>query len=450
MARFKNVDRDTPMLLPADMREWVPENDLVHFVLEAVEAVPLAEFKVNDRGSGSAEYPPRMMLALLIYSYANGLFASRRIERATYRDLAVRYLTGNTHPDHDTICAFRKKNFQAVSRAFLEVLKLAREMKVLKVGTISVDGTHLRANASKRRSIRYDRACKLEKQLELDIAELMRKAEQADSNKEEDNQRLPTDIAKREALLKRMQKARKRLEERAVQRAEVENEAHKEKLKKREKRRPSRRGPMPRPPSSKPKARDQTNLTDDDSRLMRKNNSSSFEQSYNAHAAVDADGSQLILSSLVANTPGDAPELRPVVESISTEIGLPTSVLADSGYVNIDNLKALQAKGIEPHVPPSRNCAHQMRQYDFRPPPKTLCKPVTDPYLQEMRDKLATDAGRALYAKRKQTVEPVFGIVKQAMGFRQFLLRGLPKVNAEWELVCLAYNVKRLFNLREA
>lgn len=238
MARFKNVDRDTPMLLPTDMREWIPENDLVHFVLSAVEAVPLEAFKVNDRGSGSKEYPPRMMLALLIYCYANGLFGSRRIERATYRDVAVRYLTGNTHPDHDTICSFRRKNFRAVSRAFLEVLKLAKEMKVLKVGTISVDGTHLRANASKRRSIRYDRACELEKQLELDVAELMKKAEQADSGQEEDNQCLPDEIARREALLKRMQEARQRLEERAALRAEGATEVYEEKLEAWKKRKP--------------------------------------------------------------------------------------------------------------------------------------------------------------------------------------------------------------------
>jgi len=450
MARFKTIDRDTPMLLPADMREWIPENDLVHFVLSAVEAVPLEEFKINDRGSGSKEYPPHMMLALLIYCYANGLFGSRRIERATYRDVAVRYLTGDTHPDHDTICSFRKKNFHAVSRAFLEVLKLAKEMKLLKVGTISVDGTHLRANASKKRSIRYDRACKLEKQLEQDIAELMCKAEQADSSNEEDGQSLPDEIARRQSLLTRMREARERLEKRAEERAKVENKAYEEKLKKREKRPGGRKGPMPSPPSTTPKAKDQANLTDDDSRLMRKNNSSSFEQSFNAHAAVDADGSQLVLNTLVANTPGDSPELRPVIEGIGEEIGFPTNVLADSGYVDVASLKALRAQGIEPFVPPSRDCSHQQRQYDFRPSSKTPSKSVSDPFLQEMRDKLSTDAGRALYAMRKQTVEPVFGIIKEAMGFRQFLLRGLPNVNAEWELVCLAYNVKRLFNMREA
>ena len=202
--RFVNVDRDSPMLLPVDMRSWVPEDDLVHFVLEAVDAIPLSRFRVNTRGTGSRQYPPRMMLALLVYCYANGLFGSRRIERATYRDIAVRYLTGDRHPDHDTICKFRRENFSAVSAAFLEILKLACELKLLKVGTISVDGTKLKANASKFRSVRYDRVCELERQLELDIAELMRRGEEADSSDEADGQRLPGELAHRQKLHERM------------------------------------------------------------------------------------------------------------------------------------------------------------------------------------------------------------------------------------------------------
>lgn len=293
--RFVDIDRTTPMLPPPDRRSWVSDDDLVHFVLEAVEALPLSEFHVNDRGTGSAQYPPRMLLGLLIYRYANGVFSSRRIERATYRDIAVRYLTGNTHPDHDTIRAFRRKNFAAVSSAFLAVLKLARELKLLKVGTVSVDGTHLKANASKFTSIRYDRARELEKQLKLEIAELLEKAEAADRSDLEDPQSLPTELAHREKLRAKLAKARDKLEEQARAQAAAEQEAFRKKVEDRDKR------------------------------------------------------------------------------------------------------------------PPNR---------------------------------------KALYALRKQTVEPVFGIIKEAMGFRQFLLRGSEKVSGEWQLLCLAYNVKRLFALK--
>ncbi len=217
-ANFKDVYRDRPLLLSPDIRDWVPDDDMVHFVLEAVNLVSMDTFKVNHRGTGSKQYPPRMMLALLIYCYANGVFSSRRIERATYRDVVVRYLTGNTHPDHDTISAFRCKNLEAFSAAFLEVLKLASELKLLKVGNISVDGTQIKANASKYRSIQYVRACELEQKLTDDIAELMRQAERADNESNEDGQRIPEEIAKREKLQRQMRQAKEKLEAQARKR----------------------------------------------------------------------------------------------------------------------------------------------------------------------------------------------------------------------------------------
>ena len=210
-----NVDRETPLLLPVDLRDWVPENDLVHFVINAVETMNLTTLSVNRRGTGDEQYPPRMMLALLIYCYASGVFGSRRIERATYRDLAVRYLTGDTHPDHDTICAFRRANGEVIKEAFLEVLKLAREMKLLRVGTISVDGTHVKANASKHKSVRYDRAGELEQMLCKDIAELMDKAERSDNETAGEEQSLPEEIGRRERLLEKMREGRRQLEDRA-------------------------------------------------------------------------------------------------------------------------------------------------------------------------------------------------------------------------------------------
>ena len=212
---FVNVDRDTPMLLPADLRQWVPENDLVHFVISAVDSMSLPSLQINERGSGSAQYPPTMMLALLLYCYANGIFSSRRIERATWRDVGVRYLTGDTHPDHDTICSFRRSNAAVVAEAFSELLRLASEIGLVKVGTLSVDGTQILANASRHKSVRYDRAGELERKLGHDIQELLAEAERQDREDQPDDQALPEEIARREKLREKLLEARRRLEERA-------------------------------------------------------------------------------------------------------------------------------------------------------------------------------------------------------------------------------------------
>ena len=441
------------MLLPPDLREWVPEDDMVHFVLEAVSGVSLSNFQINQRGSGDRQYPPRMMLALLVYSYANGLFASRRIERATYRDIAVRYLTADTHPDHTTISEFRRRNAQAFAEAFLHVLLLAKEMKVLKVGTISVDGTHIKANASINKSVRYDRAKELEAKLSADIAELVAQAEQADQQDDDEGKSLPKEIRRREVLLAKMQKAQQDLKRRAAERAAFERAKHQREMaqwSQREKADRGERPQTPRHPSGEPAPREQSNLTDPDSRVMRKNARAPYTQSYNAQAAVDADGSQLILSHHVANTSSDRGELVAAVENIPAEVGQADKVLADTGYLSTEPLRQLESAGVEPYVPIGRTDSDAVRAYDYRPPKERKAITVTEPYLVKMREKLASDEGRKIYAKRKQTVEPVFGIIKSVLGFREFLLRGLDRVTTEWSLVSLAYNVKRLYALRVA
>jgi transposase len=412
----------------------------------------LSTLKVNRRGSGSEQYPPKMMLGLLIYCYANGIFSSRRIERATYRDVAVRYLTGDTHPDHDTICTFRRENFEAVGEAFLQVLQLAREIGVLKVGTVSVDGTHIRANASKDRNVRYDRAGELERQLQSDIQQLLQEAERTDRREDDDGQSLPKEIARREKLREKMQQARERLERRAGQRAEAQQAEYEQKVRDRQQREGRRKGKMPKPPKDTPEDHEQTNLTDADSRLMRKSKRSSYEQAYNSQATVDADGSQMILGGHVSTCASDANELVPAVDDVPEEIGNVSAVLADSGYVNGDAWESLEQDEVDVYVAVSREENHSQRQYDYRPTSVTdkPARVIQDQRLLDMREKLRTDAGRRLYAKRKQTVEPVFGIIKHVMGFRQFLLRGLAKVSGEWELVRLAYNVKRLWVLKMA
>jgi transposase len=450
--RFVQANRDQMSLLPYDLRDWIPEDDFVHFVIEATEGMPVEKFDVNVRGSGDAQYHPHLMLGLLIYCYANGVFGSRRIERATYRDVAVRYLCANTHPDHDTICAFRRRNYEAFAEAFLYVLRLAREMKVLKVGTISVDGTKIKANASKDKSVCYGRAGELEEQLKADIEELLKKAEQADIN-EQDAQQLPEEISRREKLLAKMAKARETLQRQAKARAAAERKEYERKLAEREKRTGRRKGKIPQEPNDAPQQKEQTNLTDSDSRLMRKNKRSGYFQGYNAQASVDADGSQLILGVRVSQCASDRNELEADVRCIAEEIGTATAALADNGYACEHDVKNLEADGVNVLVSVHSEAKENHRTYDFRPSDKQKARekkngPYTKQWIKRMAEKMGTEDSRALYKLRKQTVEPVFGIIKQAMGFRQFLLRGIDKVELEWLLVSTAYNFRRLFNLK--
>jgi transposase/ElaB/YqjD/DUF883 family membrane-anchored ribosome-binding protein len=442
MKNFIQADPNQPLLLPIDLREWVPADDMVHFILEAVEQVPLAHFQVNVRGSGSKQYHPRMMLALLIYCYANGVFGSRRIEAATYRDIAVRYLCADTHPDHDTICKFRRENVEAISASFVQVLQLARELKLLKVGTISVDGTKVDASASKHRNVRYDRAGDLIEQLEADIAALLDKAEEADRSEREAGQQLPEGLARREKLKAELEAARKRLEDEAKARAAREQGGYERKVAARDQRKGRRKGKKIKPPDDKPPPSAQSNLTDPDSGLMRKNKGSEYRQSYNAQAAVSTDGSQLILGNRVSTCAADGGELVADVDAVPEALG------RVSGFASGEQIDELERRHMEVLVATGRN---DQRHYDFLPPkPALLAAADPKPWVQRMNARLHSDRGRRLYRLRQQTVEPVFGIIKQVMGFRRFMLRGLEKVTGEWQLVCLAYNCKRLHRLMQA
>jgi len=447
--RFKNTDRNTPLLLPPDLRDWVAEDDLVHFVIQAVERLPLSTFAVNNKGCGDEQYSPHLMLALLVYCYANGIFSSRRIERATYRDVAVRYLTADTHPDHDTICAFRRNNLAAIATAFVAVLELARELKLLSLGTVSLDGTHIRAHASKDKNVTYERARQLRTQLRGDVNELLQQAERADQ-KDEDPQALPREIARREKLLQKMDQACAQLEARAQARAAAERADYERKVAARQAREGSAQGPEPKPPKDTPEPDEQINLTDPEARLMRKNRREGYTQSYNAQAVVDAGGSQLIVGQRVSDCASDAGQLEPDLQSIPPTLGQPTTALADCGYVDKEVFQRLTGErpALDLYVSVHREDAHAERRYDYRPLDKIKPpKPIIDPVLLAMAAKLKTPEGKAIYRQRTCTVEPVFGILKAVLGFRQFLLRGMRKVSGEWNLVCLAYNLKRLHRL---
>ncbi|MBV8277083.1 MAG: IS1182 family transposase [Verrucomicrobia bacterium] len=446
--RFVEVDRNTPMLLPADLRDWVPEDDLVHFVIEAVRSLPTGQFVVNERGTGYAQYPPSMMLALLIYCYANGVFSSRRIERATYRDLGVRFLTGDTHPDHDTICSFRRQNAALIAKFFVQVLELAHELKLLQVGTISVDGSQFKANASKHRGVSYQRAGELIQQLEKEVKELMAKAERADSQGEVDPAKVPAELAKGQALKAKLEQARQQVEQRHQQEFEAQLAEYQTKKENWQKRK--RRGHEPKPPvGGAPNPKAQSNLTDPDSRIMRKSKNQAFAQAYNAQLAVDADGSQLVLAASICQSSADNNELQPMLQAVSDNLGqAPQAVLADHGYLNGPVIEQIQAQGIDAYVAVSAQ-AYERRRYDLRNEKQRREKPRQHkaPVLVAMDQKLLTPEGHKRYLRRQASVEPVFGIIKRVLGFRQFSLRGLQKVTLEWTLVCVAYNLKRLHKL---
>jgi len=421
MNNFRDYDRSQRLLLPPDLHDWVADDDLAHFIVEAVERVDISAFHVSRTGSGKAQYHPRMMLALLIYCYARGIFSSRRIEAATHRDVSVRFIAANSQPDHDTIAKFRRDNSRAFEAGFAQVLLLASEAGLLCVGTVSVDGTKIDANAAKVKSIRYDRIQVLRAKLTDDIAALVAQAEAAENAPEDDGLSLPDEIARREVLKARLDAAARRLEDAAAPDHDDDD------------------------PDAPPPAPDrQTNLTDPDSAVMRKSVRHEYRQAYNAQAVVDADGSMLVLATDVLATTNDRAAVEGLMDQMAQGPGQPGTLLADAGYAGETVLKALHARDIDPLIAVSRQDAS--RVYDFKPPPKRAKPPprITAPWRLKMIEKLQTEPAKALYRKRKQTVEPVFGILKSAIGFKTFSLRGLENVKSEWKLLTLAYNCKRL------
>lgn len=427
-ANFVNIDRDTPFLLPPDLKQWVAQDDPVHFVIEAVMGLEIGSFKVNHRGSGSKQYPPKAMLTLLIYCYSRGVLSSRKIEQATYRDVAVRYLMADHHPDHNTIASFRKDNAQAIQEAFVQVLLLANKLGMLKLGTVSVDGTRIKANASLNRNVRYDRALELIAKLDAEIQDLLARAQSMDDHDPgpDGGDALPAQLAKRQALRDKLDQAKTQLEQEAQQRARAKGDTDWQ--------------------DAKPEEKTQKNLTDQDSRVMTKRKTT--EQAYNAQAAVDADGSMLIVSARLTQST-DMGQLKAMVEAIDERVGQATGALADSGYAKASDIAALTARGLDLYVAVEQG---RRREYDFRPESTKEKTPrsVKDPTLVAMKQKLETDAGKSRYRQRQEVSEPVFGIVKEQLGFRRMSLRGLAGAENEWTLVALSYNLKRMAKLNAA
>jgi len=450
--RLKNLDRNTRLLLPPDLRDWVPQDHIVHFLIDAVDCLPESFFNFNHRGTGDSQYPPRMLLLLLIYCYVTGRFSSRRIEEATYSDVIVRYICGgNLHPDHDTICTFRRKNKKLFERAFTDVLLMASEIGGLKkIGTVSIDGTKIKANASKHSAVSYKRAGEQIEILQKEVTQLTAKAEDADSVPLDDGLTIPDEITRREDRIDSLKKARELIEKRYAEERKKKQLEYETKMKKRDmqsKDGKKPRGKKPEPPPETPPDKMQHNFTDPESRIMKAGSGSHFEQAYNAQAAVDTD-SYLIVSELVTDAPNDKEQLNPVLKNIPSGTVTPNIVLADTGYFSEAAVKKAEADSKCTVLCAIEKTGHHRTIANLEKQPVSAQPPSDATIKEQMKHRLRTPEGKANYNLRKQTVEPVFGIIKEVLGFRRFSMRGKEKAATEWTLICLSYNLKKLFTLR--
>ena len=430
------------------MEGWLDQNSLARFVVEIIEQLDTSAIEGAYRGGGSAPYAPKMMLALLFYCYAKGIFSSRKIEQATYELIPVLYITGGLHPDHDSINTFRKRFLGQLSPLFVEILEYACGMGIFKLGDISIDGVKIKANASKHKAMSWDYACQLEEQLSQEVATLLAKAESENGQGEREID-LPQELQRRQARLSKISEIKAEIEQRAQARYELEIAEYKSKLGEREAKEKARGrklgGKPPKAPEPGPQAKDQMNFTDSESRIMPVSGGG-FEQAYNAQASVDME-TMIIVGNHVSQQPNDKQEVEPALvqlDQLPESLGKVKKAALDSGFFSEHNTNCFEAKGIEPYIAVGRQTHNLSLEERLALPPSP---PINPDAVAAMTYRLKTEAGKEFYAKRKSTVEPVFGIIKEVMGFRRFLLRGLEAVAGEWTLVCIAFNLKRLCRL---
>ena len=449
MARFHEIDRDTDFLFPPSVQDWLPKNHLALYIANVVESLDLGAIERAYAGRGSDAYHPATLMSLLIYGYATGAFSSRQIERSTYDSIAFRYLASNRHPDHDTLANFRRRFGDEFKSLFVQVLQIAQANRLSQFGKVSLDGTKIHANASRHSALSYGHAEKLEAHLKQEVQELLALAEQADQREVPEGMQVPEEIARREDQLRAIAQAKAKIEARAKERYAREKREFDAKVKAREEKeaktgkKPG--GKAPKAPSETPQAKDQVNLTDDESRIM-KMPGGGFEQSYNAQAMVDTE-SMLIVVTDVSQDGNDKQQVVPMLKQLDTlpDELTPKTLLADAGYYSEANVDACCEAEIAPLIAAGRDGHHESWRTRFGEI-EPLAEGATR--VGAMKHHLKTRAGKKEYALRKQTVEPVFGIIKSVMKFRQFTMRGLKQVRSEWTLVCLAWNLKRMAVLR--
>ena len=456
MSRFVTVNRDTAYLLPPSVEEWLPQEHMARYVVEVVDALDLSPMIRAYAGRGSDAHHPAVLSALLIYGYATGVYSSRKIEAASYDSLAFRFIAGNTHPDHDTLAAFRKRFIGEIEKLFVQVLLIARENRLLKLGHIALDGTKVKANASRHSALSYGHIRELEAQLQGEVHALLAKAEATDASEQAQGLDIPAELARREQRLEAIAQAKAKIEAMAAERQALEQAEYEAKRAAYEQRCTQNRGKRggggrpPTPPSAHLEDQAQVNLTDEDSRIMPVRGAG-FEQCYNAQLGVDTE-SRLIITTGLTQSTVDKQQVAPALaqlEALPEALGQAQSLIADNGFMSAANVTACaeHAKSITPLFALGRDSHHMSLEQRFAP---DLIGPPPEDALAAMAYRLKTHAGKALYALRKSTVEPVIGIIKSVMGFDHFLLRGLANVTGEWNLACLAYNIKRMHRLQRA
>jgi len=440
-------DYETTLSTPIQLGDALGTDHLARFVVDIISQLDLSKIYAGYAERGGEAIAPEVLLGLLFYGYATGEFSSRRIEKASYENLGFRYVAGGLHPDHDTIANFRATFLVELEDLFVQILILAKLAGKLKLGNISLDGSKIHADASKSQAVSYGRLIEMEAELRAEVGKLIEWGESADQG----DICLPEDfvvqdeITLRKERLGNLAQAKAVLQVRAKERYAVEKAEYDEKVQEREaktrKHRKRPRGREPKPPEAGPRDKDQYNFTDPESRIMKSSTNDGFDQHYNVQVAVD-QSSMLIVATSLSNHPNDKQEAEPTLDALSPRLGKPSAAALDNGFFSGHNILALEQRSIEPYIATGREAHHKDLNTllgSMAPMPPDDATP-----LEKMAYKLSTKIGQAIYRLRKCTVEPVIGIIKEVLGFRQFSLRGLKKVTGEWCLVCLAFNLKRL------
>ena len=447
--QFKPYQPNQLLLLPPDMRQWLPEDDLSYFIMDVVNELDLSAIyqSYDSSKGGQPPFAPKMMTSLLLYAYCVGIPSSRKIEKATYYQIPFRVIAADQHPDHDTIAEFRKRHLKALSGLFVQALLLCRQVGLVKLGHVSLDGTKVKANASKHKAMSYGRMEKKAEELEGEVKRLLAEAQAVDDaedaryGKDKRGDELPRELRFKQDRLRKIKEAMKSLEADSKAEADVKREEIRLKEQTLEKEGRKRKGKKPKDPSDKPEPKAQRNFTDPESRIMKDGASKSFEQAYNCQAAVDEE-SQIIVATNVTQQANDKQQLEPLVEEIKKNADgeTPEKLSADNGYFSESNVEYLVGEGVDGYIATNR------QKHGDAPELAGCGRIAKDATKQErMTRKLRTKKGRETYSKRKQIVEPVFGQIKETRGFRRFLLRGLENVSAEWDLICLTHNLLKLF-----
>jgi transposase len=448
--KFKTANYEETLNETIRLGDALPPDHLARFVVDMIAELDLSRIYRQYAPVGGEAIAPEILLGLLFYGYATGVFSSRKIEKATYENIPFRFIAGGLHPDHDTIANFRKTFLAEIQELFVQILLVAQSAGVLKVGNLSLDGSKIHADASKSHAVSYGRLVELEAELKQEVQELLNLGEQSDQGEVElpEGLVLEDELNLRQERLVNLAQARKVLEERANERYTAEKAEYeakvKERTKKARKRHHKPKGRPPKAPEPGPRDKDQYNFTDPDSRIMKNSTNDGFDQHYNVQVAADQE-SMLIVAHALSNHPNDKQEALPTLKAMPAEIGQPKAVAMDNGYFSETNIQDCENLGIEPYIATGREPHHLDWHTFFQQQPEPPVEQASP--MVKMASKLQTEMGKAIYRLRKCTVEPIIGIIKEVLGFRQFSLRGLAATAGEWCLVCLAFNLKRMHSL---